>query len=110
MAIANKIVLLRKERGWSQTDLAKRVGCSREIIGKYEKDSVVPSVQLAKKIANAFGVTLDYLVGEGRNATLSKKILERIEDIQSFEEETQDKVFFLLDAIIRDYKARKAYS
>lgn len=64
--IANKITLLRKEKGWSQTELAKLIGSSREIISKYEKDSVMPSIEMAKKIADAFGVSLDFLVGEGQ--------------------------------------------
>ena len=110
MDIANKITILRKEKGWSQTELAKLVGCSREIISKYEKDNVMPSIQLAKKIADAFGVTLDYLVGEGQNATFDKNILERIQAIQALEPQTQDKVFFLLDAVIRDAKARQTYA
>ena len=110
MDIANTITLLRKEKGWSQTELAKLVGCSREIISKYEKDNVMPSIQIAKKIADAFGVTLDYLVGEGQNASFDKGILKRIEAIQSLEPQTQDKVFFLLDAIIRDAAARQAYA
>ncbi|MBK7883864.1 MAG: helix-turn-helix transcriptional regulator [Chitinophagaceae bacterium] len=37
MNIANRITQLRKEQNLSQTDLAKIVGCSREIISKYEK-------------------------------------------------------------------------
>ena len=110
MDIANRITLLRKEKSWSQTELAKLVGCSREIISKYEKDNVMPSILLAKKIADAFGVTLDYLVGEGQNATFDKNILDRIQAIQSLEPQTQDKVFFLLDVIIRDARARKAYA
>ena len=76
--IANKITLLRKERKWSQTELAKIVGCSREIISKYEKDSVMPSIEIAKRIADAFEVSLDYLVGEGQNASFNKKDVERL--------------------------------
>ena len=47
-----------KKHNLSQTELAKIVGCSREIISKYEKDNVMPSIETAKKIADAFEVTL----------------------------------------------------
>ena len=110
MDIANKITLLRKKNGWSQTELAKLVGCSREIISKYEKDGVMPSIQLAKKIADAFEVTLDYLVGEGQNATFDKKILSRIQAIQELDPQIQDKLFFFIDTVLRDTKARQAYA
>ena len=108
--IANKITLLRKERNLSQTELAKIVGCSREIISKYEKDSVMPSIEIAKKIADAFEVTLDYLVGEGQNATFDKKMLQRIQLMQNMEEKEKSQLLNIIDAVIRDYTAKKAYA
>jgi len=43
------------------------------MIGKYERDDAMPSIEAAKKIADAFEVSLDYLVGEGQNAAFDKK-------------------------------------
>ena len=108
--IANRVISLRKQKGWSQTELAKIVGCSREIISKYEKSSVTPSLDIAKKIADAFGVSLDYLVGEGQNASFDKKNVERLEVIQNMETEEKNKLISIIDAVIRDYKTRKAYA
>lgn len=56
---------LPKEKDWSQTELATKSGVSREMIGKYERAEAVPSIEAAKKIAVAFEISLDYLVGEG---------------------------------------------
>ena len=108
--IANKITLLRKKHNLSQTELAKIVGCSREIISKYEKDNVMPSIETAKKIADAFEVTLDYLVGEGQNATFDKKMLQRIQLMQNMEEKEKSQLLNIIDAVIRDYNAKKAYA
>ena len=66
---------MRKKKGWSQTELAKQVDASREAIWKYERDEAQPSVEAAKKIADAFGVTLDYLVDEDAVPTFDKKQL-----------------------------------
>ncbi len=41
--IGKKIAELRKEKNWSQTDLAKAVDVSRDIIGKYERGGIPPS-------------------------------------------------------------------
>jgi len=60
--ISDKISTLRKERKWSQTELAKQIDASREIIGKYERGENLPSIEMALKMAKAFGVTVDYLV------------------------------------------------
>jgi transcriptional regulator with XRE-family HTH domain len=101
---------LRKQKDWSQTDLASKSGVSREMIGKYERGDAVPSIEAAKKIADTLGVSLDYLVGEGANASFDKKTLKRLEDIHKLEPDVQDKLFFFIDTVIRDSKARKAYA
>jgi len=108
--IGNKIILLRKKKGWSQTELSKIVGCSREIISKYEKENVMPSIEIAKKIADAFEVSLDQLVGEGQNAAFDKKDVERLQQIQDLPEGDKNIVRALMDAFLRDYKTRKAYA
>lgn len=108
--ISNQMTRLRKLKGLSQTDLAKEVGCSREIISKYEKDNVMPSIEMAKKIADAFGVSLDYLVGEGQNASFDKKTVQRMQEIESMEPDFKERLFSIIDSVIRDYKTQKAYS
>jgi transcriptional regulator with XRE-family HTH domain len=107
----NKIIAdLRKERSWSQADLANQTDVSQVMIGKYERGDAVPSIEVAKKIADAFGVSLDYLVGEGQNVSFDKKILERIKALQLLEPEKRNTLFDLIDTYIRDFKTRKAYT
>ena len=110
MNIGRKITELRKALSWSQADLANKIQVSRVIIGKYERNEAAPSIDIAKKMADVFGISLDYLVGEGQNAQYNKKTLQIIEDIEALEPDTQDKLYFLVNAVIRDYKARKAYA
>jgi putative transcriptional regulator len=50
----NKLVLYRAEKGWTQEQLAMRVGVSRQTIATLEKNKYNPSLILAFKIANAF--------------------------------------------------------
>jgi len=104
------ITELRKEKNWSQTDLADRSDVSRVMIGKYERGEAVPSIEAAKKIADAFGVSLDYLVGEGQNVHFDKKILKRISDIQGMSDEKKTTLFDLIDTYVRDDKAKQAYA
>lgn len=101
---------LRTEKGLSQSDLANQSGVSRVMIGKYERGEALPSIGAAKKIADALGVSLDYLVGEGINASFDKKTVQRLQDIESLEPPVKEKLFFLIDTVIRDNKAKKAYS
>jgi transcriptional regulator with XRE-family HTH domain len=80
------------------------------MVGKYERDDAIPSIEVAKKIADAFEVSLDYLVGEGQNASFDKKTLQRIQDLELLEENKKNTLFDLIDTYIRDAKTRQAYS
>jgi len=104
------IAQLREEKGWSQTDLTDKSSVSRVMIGKYERGEAVPSIEAAKKIADALEVSLDYLVGEGINAHFDKKTVQRLQDIESLAPQIKDKLFFLIDMVIRDNKAKQAYA
>ncbi len=104
------IVDLREQKGWSQTDLADQSNVSRVMIGKYERGEAVPSIEAAKKIADALEVSLDYLVGEGINSKFDKRTLKRLQDLELLEEDKKSTLLDLIDTYIRDSKAREAYS
>ncbi|WP_299436549.1 helix-turn-helix transcriptional regulator [uncultured Maribacter sp.] len=104
------IIALRKQRNWSQADLANKTDISQVMVGKYERGDATPSIEVAKKIADAFGVSLDYLVGEGQNVSFDKKTLQRIQDIQSLDESTQSVLFNLIDTYIQNFKTKQAFS
>lgn len=62
MTFGQKITKSRKGKNWTQTELGDAVGTSRDIIGKYERDEIKPSIEVAAKIADVLGTSLDYLV------------------------------------------------
>jgi len=49
------------------------------------------------------------LCGSGVNASFEKKTVERLQDIQNLDTDTQNMLFRLIDTIIRDTNAKKAY-
>ncbi len=110
MNIGKIIVALRGTKGWSQSDLASKSGVSRVMIGKYEREEAVPSIEAAKKIAEAFEVSLDYLAGEGINDQFDKKTIQRMRDIEDLNPAIKEKLFFLIDTILRDTKTQKTYA
>ncbi|HEV2355510.1 MAG TPA: helix-turn-helix transcriptional regulator [Puia sp.] len=104
------IAELRDKKGLSQVDLADKSGVSRVMIGKYERGEAAPSIDAAKKIADALDVSLDHLVGEGLYRDFDKKTLQRFRDLEHLEEDKKKTLFDLIDTYIRDAKARKAYA
>ena len=60
----HRIKRARKAKGWSQGKLGKRVGINAyQQISRYERGLEEPGVLTAAKIADALGVSLDYLTG-----------------------------------------------
>ena len=59
----NKIEILRKKNGLSQTELGKILNLSQKAISRYENGSAEPDLKTIKKIATFFNVTIDYLLG-----------------------------------------------
>ena len=60
----NKIKLARMEKSWTQAELAKRIGATRQTVGLIEKGQYNPSLQLCIAIAKSLGKTLDELFWE----------------------------------------------
>jgi hypothetical protein len=69
---------------------------------------MVPSVEVAKKMADALEVSLDYLVGN-TDLLLEKSVVNKIVDIQKLGQEDKAHVFALLDAFLQSHKAKKVF-
>ena len=78
-------------------------------IGKYERNENLPSIEMVAKMAQAFGVTVDFLIGSGENASYDKETVERIKDIQKMDSNTKSVLFNVIDTYIRDFKTKQAY-
>lgn len=57
----NRLRVLRAERAWSQADLAERLGVSRQTINSIETGKYDPSLPLAFKIAQVFGLVIEQI-------------------------------------------------
>ena len=62
MILADKIINLRKKNGWSQEELAEKLGVTRQLISKYEGAQSIPDLDKILKLSEIFGVTTDYLI------------------------------------------------
>jgi len=106
MTFGERILRIRKQLKWSQTDLAKKIGTSAPIVGRYEREEIKPSIDVASKIADALGVTLDYLLGKSDEMVLNKKNLQRLSDIEQLPEEDKKHIFYTIDGLIKAAKLR----
>ncbi|MBU5429576.1 helix-turn-helix transcriptional regulator [Kineothrix sp. MSJ-39] len=62
MILADKIINMRKKAGWSQEELASRLGVTRQSVSKWEGAQSVPDIEKIVQISRLFSVTTDYLL------------------------------------------------
>lgn len=109
MDFGDNMMLIRKKKGLSQADLGKMIGTSGDVIGRYERGDITPSIEVVSKIADALEVSLDYLIGKTK-MQLDKQTLKRLEDISKLPEENKSFVLNLIDMALRDFKVKKAHA
>ena len=108
MTIGEHIMLLRKNRKLSQAALGKAVGTSGDIIGRYERGLITPSIEVIMKIADALEVSIDFLVGK-TSLVLDKQTLKRLEDISNLSEENRNFILRMVDMAIQNFKTKQAF-
>jgi transcriptional regulator with XRE-family HTH domain len=102
-SFGKRLTEVRKDKKMSQDEIGKLVGVHGAVIGRYERDEVKPSIEMATQLAEALEVSLDYLVGS-TDVLLEKTIVNRVLDIQKLKENDKQHVFALLDAFIKQTK------
>ncbi|MGS0673941.1 helix-turn-helix domain-containing protein [Shewanella sp. 0m-4] len=65
MILADKIIRLRKQFGWSQEELAEKMNISRQSVSKWESANSIPDLNRIIKLAEIFEVSTDYLLKDG---------------------------------------------
>jgi len=109
MSFGKRVSELRKQHKISQEELSKKIGVHQNVIGRYEREEAKPSIDVANKLADIFKVSLDYLVGK-TDLLVDDTIAKRIMTIQKLPDTDREHILFTIDAMIRDAKARLAYS
>lgn len=109
MSFGEIIVAERKKKGYSQDELAKKVGTISVTIGRYERDEIKPSIDIASKIADALEVSLDYLTGK-TNIELDNSIINRVVEIQNLPDEDRTHILYTLDGLLQNVRTKQAFA
>jgi transcriptional regulator with XRE-family HTH domain len=113
--LGQRIIALRKQKEWSQTDLAKGVGVSYAQIGRYETKGAQPPAEVLKKIAEALDTTVDFLVNgstEDKANTYLKdpEVIRYFKEVDNLPEEDKNALLRVISGFIRDIKTKQAYA
>jgi len=109
MALANNVKRLRKERGWSQAELAAKIGAHLNHVNKIENGKYMPSFDTVMKLANVLEVSLDYLAGDSNGGPEEVKIenqafAAKIQLLNTLDEEERQTVIKIIDTMLTKKK------
>lgn len=112
MPLGEQIKSLRKELGWSQADLAGRIGGDAGQISRYENGKITPSVDVVVRLAELFDVATDYLLIDGapRRAfkALTDPLADRLTDLATLDEADRAALTHILDGLLANTRIRAA--
>ncbi|HYA16774.1 MAG TPA: helix-turn-helix transcriptional regulator [Bryobacteraceae bacterium] len=102
-SIGERVSRIRREHGFTQVELAEKIGVIQSIVSAIERDVLKLSAEMAVRFAIAFGVTTDELLMPGRKANESRKhkpsrkVLRRLELIETLPRTQQTAVLKTID-------------
>lgn len=62
--LKENLIILRNIHGYSQDELAEKIGISRQAYAKWENGSTIPDIEKCKRLSDLYGVTIDSLIKE----------------------------------------------
>jgi hypothetical protein len=85
---------------------------SYTVIGKYERDEMLPSIEVAKNLAKLVGTTVGYLLGEAKDMNVLKdpQMLKRLNEINDLPEDDKHCILYTIDGLLQNVKAKKAFA
>ena len=104
MILADKIIDLRKKNGWSQEELAEKLGVSRQAVSKWESAQAIPDLGRVLAMADLFSVTTDYLLRDENEAPTPAAVEDGASESSVRRVSMEEASAFL--ALCRELKAR----
>ena len=69
--LGQRICEMRTSFGWSQVELARRLGVAKQAVSNWENDNIQPSIEMLVRLAKLFSTSTDYLLGLEKTPRLS---------------------------------------
>lgn len=115
MTLGERVRRLRQDRGWSQAQLGQRLGVHQEQVSGYERDVHVPSTELLVQLAEAFDVSLDYLVSGSRDDSRrvevsDRELIRHMEEVDILPERDREAVKAVLESFILKHRFQELAS
>jgi transcriptional regulator with XRE-family HTH domain len=112
MTLGEKILKLRKEKGWSQDKLGDKIGVYGRRVSLYENDKSTPSAETLQKLADIFEVSLDYLLSDSpKNITgipiKDPSLIPYFEELDQLDEDDKKTIKSMIEALAMRKKVKE---
>jgi transcriptional regulator with XRE-family HTH domain len=112
--MGERITELRKQKEFSQQDLADKIKISRAQMNRYENQAVQPPADVLNKLAKVLDTTVDYMINGATEAKAKaqlkdSKVLEQFKEVDGLPDTEKNLVLKVISALVRDYKTSVAY-
>lgn len=96
--LSDNLHMLREERGWTQDDVAQRLGVSKMAVSNYESGKRYPKSETLEALADLFNVDMDFLIGRSPVSArlLTSEELRIVDAYRAASEDTRDAVAAVL--------------
>lgn len=110
-SLGQRLARIRKERGFTQKDVADRTGLIQALVSDYERGRLRLAADMIVRFAVALGITTDELLRPNVRKTppprkISRKVLQRLERIDSLPRYQQRALLTTIDSFLRAGAAR----
>lgn len=98
-----RLKALRKQKNWSQKELALRVDIRFQQLNKYESGLNVPPADMLLKLAHTLDVTVDHLLTGNPvddSPLANSRLIRRFKVLEGLNQDDQDTVIKVIDAMI----------
>lgn len=103
--LGQRLTRLRKEKGYTQVELAQKIGISQVLVSDYERERIRPHYEMIVRFSLALGVTSDELLGlkasKGEGDKPSLNILRRIKKIEDLPSTQQKFILKTIDSLLK---------
>lgn len=107
MQFSDKLIQIRREKGYSQEQLANLLNVSRQAVSKWEAGNSLPEIEKLIAIADIFNVSVDYLVRDTMEYREAESTQESNMDTQAVLEQLHEIKNSIKKRDIYEYKSKK---
>lgn len=105
MPFAEKLSKMRKEKGFTQQEMAEKAGVGIAQLRRYEGGKSSPTLEVIKNISKTLGVTTDELIfdkheGVANNKIMDRQLLEQFEVVSAMKQHEKDVIKTILESMI----------